>query len=98
MRELVGAKNTIGRTAAVLKSPVKRPLPLPLAVDGSESTSLPGRFNPGKEPRHQLYRRLGGPQGRSGRFGKQKYFAPKIISRIEFPTFVQYKIIPLSAC
>ena len=30
MRELVGGKNTIGRTAAVLKSPIKRPLPLPL--------------------------------------------------------------------
>ena len=29
MRELVGSKNTIGRTAAVLKSPIKRPLPLP---------------------------------------------------------------------
>jgi len=27
MRELVGGKNTIGRTAAVLKSPIKRPLP-----------------------------------------------------------------------
>ena len=26
MRELVGGKNTIGRTAAVLKSPIKRPL------------------------------------------------------------------------
>jgi len=29
MREIVGGKNTIGRTAAVLKSPIKRPLPLP---------------------------------------------------------------------
>ena len=27
MRELVEGKNTIGRTAAVLKSPIKRPLP-----------------------------------------------------------------------
>ena len=27
MRELVGGKNTIGRMAAVLKSPMKRPLP-----------------------------------------------------------------------
>ena len=30
MRELVGGKNTIGRTPAVLKSPIKRPLPLHL--------------------------------------------------------------------
>ena len=29
MRELVGGKNTIGRTAAVLKSHIKRPLSLP---------------------------------------------------------------------
>jgi len=28
MREIVGGKNTIGRTAAVLKSPIKLPLPL----------------------------------------------------------------------
>ena len=28
MRELVGGKNTIGQMAAVLKSPMKRPLPL----------------------------------------------------------------------
>ena len=30
MRELVRGKNTIGRTAAVLKSPTKRTLPLTL--------------------------------------------------------------------
>ena len=32
MRELVGGKNTIGRMAAVLKSPIKQPLPLPIIV------------------------------------------------------------------
>ena len=30
-------------------------------------TPRPGRFTPGKETRYPLYRRLGGPQGRSGR-------------------------------
>jgi hypothetical protein len=30
----------------------------------------PGRFTPGKETRYPLYRRLGGPQGRSGRLRK----------------------------
>jgi hypothetical protein len=30
----------------------------------------PGRFTPWKETRYQLYRRLGGPQGRSGRVRK----------------------------
>jgi len=33
MREIVGGKNTIGRTAAVLKSPIKRPLPFTFYVD-----------------------------------------------------------------
>jgi hypothetical protein len=38
------------------------------ALDGDEwSTPRPGRFTPGKETRHPLYRRLGGPQGWSGR-------------------------------
>jgi hypothetical protein len=40
------------------------------ALDGSEwSTPRPGRFNPRKEPA-PIYRRLGGPQGRSGRVRK----------------------------
>ena len=30
----------------------------------------PGRFTPGKETRYPLYRRLGGPHGRSGRVWK----------------------------
>ena len=33
-------------------------------------TPRPGRFTPGKETRYPLYRRLGGPQGRSGRVRK----------------------------
>jgi hypothetical protein len=44
---------------------------LTLALDeGGWSTSRPGRFTPGKETRYPLYRRLGGPQGRSGRIQK----------------------------
>jgi hypothetical protein len=34
------------------------------------ATPRPGRFTPGKETRYQLYRRLGGLQGRSGRVRK----------------------------
>jgi nitrate reductase NapE component len=34
---------------------------------GGWLTPRPGRFTPGKETRYPLYRRLGGPQGRSGR-------------------------------
>jgi hypothetical protein len=44
---------------------------LTLALDrGGWSTPRPGRFTPGKETRYPLYRRLGGPQGRSGRMLK----------------------------
>ena len=35
--------------------------------EGGWSTPRPGRFTPGKETRYPLYRRLCGPQGRSGR-------------------------------
>ena len=45
-------------------------LPSTSAIDGGGwSTPLPGRFTPGKT-RYPLYRRLGGPQGRSGRVRK----------------------------
>jgi len=43
-------------------------LSLTLALDGGVwSTPRSDRFTPGKETRYPLYRRLGGPQGRSGR-------------------------------
>ena len=55
-----------GRTATA-------PFVLVLSTSGDErSTSRPGRFNSEKEPRHTLNRRLGGPQGWSGRLGKEK--------------------------
>ena len=42
-------------------------LSLTLALDGGGwLTSRPGHFTLGKETRYPLYRRLGGPQGRSG--------------------------------
>jgi hypothetical protein len=37
---------------------------------GVWSASRPCHFNPGKKTRYLLYRRLGGPQGRSGRVRK----------------------------
>jgi hypothetical protein len=37
---------------------------------GGWSTPRLGRFTPGKETRYPLYRKLGGPQGRSGRVRK----------------------------
>ena len=37
---------------------------------GGWSTPRPGRFTPRKETRYPLYRRLGGPQGRSGQLQK----------------------------
>jgi hypothetical protein len=47
------------------------PLFLTSTLDGRKwSTPRPGRFNPGKEARYPLYRRLGVPQSRSGRVRK----------------------------
>jgi hypothetical protein len=46
-------------------------LSLTLVLSGGEwSTPRPGRFTPGKVTRYTLYRRLGGPQCRSGRMRK----------------------------
>jgi hypothetical protein len=46
-------------------------LSLTSALDvGGRSTPFSGRFTPGKETRYPLYRRLGGPQGRSERVRK----------------------------
>ena len=46
-------------------------LSLTLTLDGGGwSTPRPGRFTSGKETRYPLYRRLGGPQGRSRRLRK----------------------------
>jgi hypothetical protein len=46
-------------------------LSLTSALDGVGWSALrPGRFTPGKETRYPLYRRLGGPQGRSGQVRK----------------------------
>jgi hypothetical protein len=45
-------------------------------VGGEWSASLRCRFTPGKEPPYQFYRRLGGPQSRSGRYGEVKIFYP----------------------
>ena len=42
-------------------------LSLTSALDrGGWSTPRPASFTPGKETQHQLYKRLGGPRGRSG--------------------------------
>ena len=50
-------------------------LSLTSALDeGGWLTARHGRFTPGKETRYPLYRRLGGPQGRSGRV--RKIFPP----------------------
>jgi hypothetical protein len=50
-------------------------LPLNSGLDGGGwSTPRPGRLTPRKETCYSLYRRLGGPQGHSGRV--QKIFSP----------------------
>ena len=55
-------------------------------VDGVRwSAPRPGRFTPGKEIRYPLYRRLGGPQSRSGRVRKispQQGFHSRIVQPV----------------
>ena len=47
------------------------------ALDGGEwLTSRPGRFNPGKQPRYLLNRKLGGTQSRSGDFAEENDLLP----------------------
>jgi hypothetical protein len=61
-------------------------LSLTSSLDGGVwSTPRPGRFTPGKETRYPLYRRLGRPQGRSGRVRKispQTRFDPRTVQSV----------------
>ena len=52
---------------------------------GGWTTPHPGRVTPGKETRYPLYRRLGGPQGRSGQVRKispQPGFDPRTLQPV----------------
>jgi hypothetical protein len=42
----------------------------------SDQLHAPAALLPGKSPRYPFYRRLGGPQSRSGRYGEAKIFYP----------------------
>ena len=61
-------------------------LSLTSALDGGGwLTPRPGRFTPGKDTRYPLYRRMGGPQGRSGRVRKtspSQGFEPQTVQPI----------------
>jgi hypothetical protein len=46
------------------------------AVEVSGQLHAPAALSPGKSPRYPFYRRLGGPQSRSGRYGEVKIFYP----------------------
>jgi hypothetical protein len=58
-------------------------LSLTSALDGGGwSTPRPGRFTPAKDTRYPLYKKMGGPQGRSGRVRKispPPGFDPRIV-------------------
>jgi hypothetical protein len=43
-------------------------------VEVSGQLQAPAALRPGKGPRYPFYRRLGGPQSRSGRYGEVKIF------------------------
>jgi hypothetical protein len=80
-------------------------LSLPSALDGGGwSTLRPGRFTPGKETRYPLYRRLGGPQGRSGRVRKVSPppgFDPQTLQPVasRYTDYITYlKVCNLRSC
>jgi hypothetical protein len=56
---------------------------------GGWSTPRPGRFTPGKESRYPLYRRLRGPQGRSGQ-GQRISPPPGFDPRTVQPVMTRY--------
>jgi hypothetical protein len=45
-------------------------------LEVSGQLHAPAALPPGKRPRYPFYRRLGGPQSRSGRYGEVKIFYP----------------------
>jgi hypothetical protein len=45
-------------------------------TDGERLTSRPDRFNPGKEPRYPINKKMGGANSRFGRFGEETTLAP----------------------
>jgi hypothetical protein len=45
-------------------------------LEVSGQLHAPAALPPGKSPRYPFYRRLGGPQSRSGRYGELKIFHP----------------------
>jgi len=65
---------------------------------GEGSGSRPGRSLPPGKTRYPLYRRLGGPQGRSGQVRKispPPGFDPRMVfSKLNFILFLLKKVIP----
>jgi hypothetical protein len=45
-------------------------------LEVSGQLHAPAALPPGKSPRYPFYRRFGGPQSRSGRYGEVKIFYP----------------------
>ena len=65
-------------------------LPSTSALDESGwSTPRPGRFTPQGKTRYPLYRRLGGPQGRSGRV-RRITSEPEVDPRSAHPVAISY--------
>jgi hypothetical protein len=54
-------------------------------VGGEWQLHAPATLPPGKSPRYPFYRRLGGPQSRSGRYGEVKLFFYPIGTRTPAP-------------
>jgi hypothetical protein len=70
-----------------------RILELSISWKSVVSFTLRPLYSPGKSPRYPLYRRLGGPQSRSGRRGEEKILDPTGTRNFD-PTVVQAVAIP----
>jgi hypothetical protein len=58
-------------------------------LEVSGQLHAPAALPPGKSPRYPFYRRLGGPQSRSGRYGEEKIFFTLSGLELSLPLVVQ---------
>jgi hypothetical protein len=58
-------------------------------LEVSGQLHAPAALPPGKSPRYPFYRRLGGPQSRSGRYGEVKFFFTLPGFELPLPLIVQ---------
>ena len=77
-KEIVAGRPRIGHEVPEGEQKCDSTVSLTSALErGGRLTPRPGRFIPGKDTRYPLYRRLRGPQGRSGRVRKKSHHSSR---------------------